>query len=562
MKKNFIIFFLILIFIPNFVFASAIEIDNLDSVVNVKDNGDYNIRENFTFSNDENLNGVYRTIFYGESNGITNLKISSHGKDFVLDNNAKNGDSYKYSLDDSNNNLKIKIYMPWNKLLDVNISYTLNNAAIKGVDTGFISYNFMSNIETPIKSFTGTIYADDVDFTNLLVKADGNNSNVIKNNGSIVFTASDIGENEYLSINAEIPLEAIKYSTNDKDLYLSDLENFNKTNNTNEKINFITLPLVAIIYVFFMYFYKKLKRDFVDTEELGHIMPLSPAEASSLIFGNNNSYNFVFATLLDFETRGYLTIKEEEILTKKSKKKSSNYIYTKTNKDISNLSNSEKYLYNMFFENSDSFSSEDLNDERKKSSSKYYKKFTNYLDVINKDLIDKGLKLKSYTNIAFGIFAIFLSIIFFILGIVGLVTSNLLGILVIIISIFLFILSFYYFNIKTSLGKEQHKYYYNLYKELSKTSEFNDYNEDNKNKLIIYAIAFGLSFSKVNKLSDTFNTNRSNFIPLYWIGIHNSNMHSQMNKSFVGNESGVSSFGGGTSSGGSGSTGGGSAGGF
>lgn len=562
MKKNFIIFFLILIFIPNFVFASDIEIDNLDSVVNVKDNGDYNIKENFIFSNDENLNGVYRTIFYGESNGITNLKISSQGKDFILDNNAKNGDSYKYSLDDSNNNLKIKIYMPWNKLLDVNISYTLNNAAIKGIDTGFISYNFMSNIETPIKNFTGTLFVDNVDFTNLLVKADGNNSNIIKNNGSIVFTASDIKENEYLSINAEIPLEAIKYSTNEKDLYLSDLENFNEVNNTNEKINFITLPLVAIIYAFFMYFYKKLKNNLVDTDELGHIMPLSPAEASSLILGNSNSYNFIFATLLDLETRGYLTIKEEDILTKKSKKKSSNYIYTKTNKDISDLSNSEKYLYNIFFENNNSFSSEDLNDKRKEKSSNYYKKITEYLDIINKDLIDKDLKLKNNTNIAFGIFAIFLSIIFLILGIIGLSTSNYLGILVIIISIFLFMLSFYYFNIKTLLGKEQHKYYYDLYKELSKINNFNDYSEINKNKLIIYAIAFGISFNKINKLSDTFNINKSNFIPLYWMGVHNSNMHSQMNKSFVGNESGVSSFGGGISSGGTGSTGGGSAGGF
>ncbi|MBP2026010.1 DUF2207 family protein [Peptoniphilus stercorisuis] len=562
MKKRSIILFLILIFIPNIVFGKSVEIENLNTKLQLEENGDYEIEENLSLISDTNMNGVYRTIYYAQSDGITNLKISSNNKTFKLDNKAQNGDLYKYSLEDIDNNLKIKIFIPWNEKVNVKISYTLNNAAIKGNDTGFISYNFMSKIDTPIKNFKGTIEAKDINFENLKVKADAKNSELIKDKNTITLLAHDLEDGDYLSINTQIPLESIKYSTNERDLSLSDLENFNENGFNTNPINKITTSIIVAFTLIISIFYKKSKSQKSDDNTLGHIMKLSPAEASSLILGNNNSYNFILATLLNFEREGYLNIYEKEYITKKKKKKRNNYIYKKTNKDINELTNSEKYLYNMLFDKRDTFSSKDLNEYRKDSSSDYNKKFAKYLDELNKDLINKGLKSTNYTNVVVGIISLLLSILFLVLGIVGIIFGNLLGLLVILLSVLVFYISIKLLSTQPALGKEQSSYYKEIYKKLSKEKNFENYSEIEKEKLIIYSIAFGLTFERINYLKDEFNINTALFIPLYWIGTNNSNMQKEMNRSFVGNESGVTSFGGGISSGGTGSTGGGSAGGF
>lgn len=563
MKKQSIILFLILILIPSIVFGKSVEIENLNSSLQLENNGNYNIKEDLKLVSSDNMNGVYRTIYYGQSDGIDNLKISSNNKNFSLDNNAKNGDLYKYSLEDKDDYLKIKLFIPWKEEVNVNISYTLKNAAIKGNDTGFISYNFMSNIDTPIKDFKGTIKAKDVNFENLKIKADAKNSKLSKDKDTITLLAHDLEEGDYLSINAQIPLNAIKYSTNEKDLSLSDLENFNEDKAYFNPVSKLTSIIMLIISLIVGAFYKLFKNKELSVDNsLGHIMKLSPAEASSLILGNNNSYNFILATLLNFERDGYLTISEEEYITKKKKKNRTNYIYTKANRDISKLTNSEKYLYNSLFKDSDTFSSKDLNEYRKSSAADFNKIFANYLDKLNQELIDKGIKSKNYISVIFGIVAMLISILFLIFGILGITSGNLFGILIILLSIVVFYFSVKLMSLQSPLAKEQSDYYREIYKKLLKDKNLENYNEVEKENLIMYSIAFGIPFERIQSIKDDFNINTSSFIPFYWFGKNSSNMQREMNRSFVGNEAGVSSFGGMNSSGGTGSTGGGSAGGF
>lgn len=564
MKKKAILFLLFL-FIPTMVFANSIEIENLNTNLKVIENGDFLIEENFTFTGDQNNNGLYRTIAYENSKGIEDLKVVSDDNEFKKVESAKNGDAYVYTLEDNGSEIKIKAYIPWQNKTNLKVIYTLKDAAIKGVDTGEISFNFLSALDTPLQSFTGVVSADNVDFNDKIFFVDGNNSSISVFDSSLQVKSYDLSDGDYISLNAEIPLEAIKYSTNNQDIYLDDISE-NQFNNDfqSNPLNKITLPIIFITVIGSIFCLKNLLNKRNSGKTLGHIMKLSPAEASSFIFGNNHAQSFILATLLDFENKGYLTVEKEDYLTEKKKKERENYIFNKTNIVPVFSSKAEEYLYNLFFKDSNSFNSKDLNDDRRHNGNNFNKDFYEYIKILNNDLVLKGLKNKNNNNILSGIVFLLLSVLFIIFAIIGgFLGKNILGIIVFILSIILLINSIRILGMQSSLGYEQYKYYNNLYNTLLKEDDFSEYSKEDRENLIIYSIAFGIKYDRLSILKDNFNINANSFIPLYWYGSNISNMQKEMNHSLVGNENGMSSFNSSSSTmGGSGATGGGSAGGF
>lgn len=303
-----------------------------------------------------------------------------------------------------------------------------------------------------------------------------------------------------------------------------------------DPLNWYTYTIILLVFLGVYLYFLKLTKKRKNEEHKSNTLKLSEAEAASLILGNNIAPNFILASILKFSEEGLITIKSEEYITTKSKTKRTNYIFEKTNNNLNNLTNSEKYLYNMLFKNSNEFSTKNLNEKRIKSPSEFNNDFATYIDNINKDLIDKSIKNKNLKYPIIGAAILLISILFIVVSIVSLVLGNIKSIIVLIASIGIFIISLKIMGFQTALGYEQTNYYKHIYNTLVQSNDLKNYQKKNQKNLILYAIACAIPFERINFIKDQFNIDTNYFIKEYWIGENISNMQKEINKSLTGNE--------------------------
>ncbi|WP_036728383.1 DUF2207 domain-containing protein [Peptoniphilus mikwangii] len=554
MKKLFLLLTLLLLIIPQNIFAdSSTTIQKFDSKVVVEKNGDLKITETVNYKSSKNMNGIYRNIVIKNSDSIENLIIKSDYKKFSPTDKAKNGDSYVYTVTKSDNSAKIKAYIPWTGSINLTFEYTLKNGAILGTDSGIIAYTFLSDIDTKIESFVGTVEVPKLDkFMNYYTE---NKLNIDEGNGTLTISSDNINSSS-ISIAASFPKEFISESTNIKNVSSENLDEFFENFPINKDMakvlsSILIIPSFIFMIVIFIFYSKK---DENEKQPIGKFLKLSPSEASVFIIGNYLP-SVILATIFDFEKRDFLKINVENYTTKKDKQKE-NYIFVKTNSPT-NLSEDEKYLYDLIFSYGDgkTVSTNQLNSARKSNSMTFMRDFNKYYELVKDELYKKGVIYKKPKYLVISITAMLFSLFAFVMSILLLISKSILAILILPISIIIFILSIMLITKKTPLGDEQYKLYTTLYSELKKVSNFEYKSNDDKQTLLLYAIAFGLKEKALNNLKENLDINSDIFIPIFW----NYPMMSTFNYSLIGSTS-TSTYYGTSSSGGS--TGGGSTGGF
>ena len=162
-KKNKIIFFafLFLFFIVNKeIYAKSYKINDMQIDAVVEENGDLQINQKIQY----NFNGVYNGIYidipcYLDStkydkkrkqtselkdslyNGDDVLikNVSVNNKQYVLKNNAKNGEVGVYTQENQKENLRVKVYSPSSYETKIfNVSYIIKNVAVSHTDVAEI----------------------------------------------------------------------------------------------------------------------------------------------------------------------------------------------------------------------------------------------------------------------------------------------------------------------------------------------------------------------------------------------------------------------------------------
>ena len=157
--------FSIIILISNNVQAKDYSIEEIDMKVTILEDGSLKVDQTLEYNFSGSYNGIYITIpegledtkynsirrktaivsdsLYNASNVIIN-KISVKNKEFIEKNYANNGENGVYTITNENNLKKIKIFSPTSYASKIfNISYTLNNVAVKHNDIGEVYYNFI-----------------------------------------------------------------------------------------------------------------------------------------------------------------------------------------------------------------------------------------------------------------------------------------------------------------------------------------------------------------------------------------------------------------------------------
>ena len=548
-KKLIILLMFIVLFFPVYTYASSVNIETFNSYIDIKENGDFDIKEDFIFTGGKKNNGVYRIIKFDNADKIENLKIKSSGKDFKEVNKAKKGDSYVYTKKINDKKEELKIYMPWSEKINVDISYTIPDVAIKGKDEGIISYNFLSDMDTDLKQFNGRVHINSYDFKNSEVLVNKGISSKIED-GDLVLSADNLKEDDSITFMASVPLKFINKATHSIN---ENLEEFAQAKKLHIPYNIINIMESILVFITIAAFYKGKKNN--SEKAIGEKIYLTPAQAASFIKGYNDITDSIIATLFDFERRGILSI-EKSYYEKKDKKRD-NFVFKKSGK-TDGMIKSEKYLYDKLFGDSEYFSTRKLNKERKNDPYTFNKIFAGYIDIITNELQEKKVQKKFKLSALAGIAILMVSILVFIMSIINVVSGYTFSIINMIISIAIFIISIKIIGVESPFEKEQKKYYKDLYNKLKKLDieEFNALSQDEKSELIVYAIAFGIKEDDIERLTEDLGYDLNYLSIMYLFSINR-----EMNRSLVGNENGVTSF---TSniSGGSGFTGGGSAGGF
>lgn len=303
----------------------------------------------------------------------------------------------------------------------------------------------------------------------------------------------------------------------------------------SDPLNWYSYTIILVVFLGIFLYFQKISHSRKDEEIANSILDLSPAEASSLILGDNIASNFILATLLKFSENNLITISKEDYITEKKKIKRTNYIFKKTSESTSKLSANEKYLYNMLFSENDEFSTRELNKKRIDSPLKFNEEFGKYLQSINTELVEKGLKNKNLKYPIIGVIVLLISILFLVVSIISLILGNKISLIVLAASVGLFIISLKIIGFQTARGYEQSMYYKDMYNTLLQNDDIKNYQRKNQKNLIIYSIAFAIPFERINHLKNEFSIDSNFFIPLYWDGENISNMQSEMNRALLGN---------------------------
>ena len=354
MKKNKILLIL-LAFVTIILLSSKVEassgsysIDEINMDVVVQKNGSVKINEELTYNFNGSFNGIYITIPYGvndnkydEIRKQTSLVNDSYynastyridsvyveNKSYKQTYSAANGESGVYTIEKSNTNNvdKIKIYSPTTySKKTFNISYTLNNLAIKHNDIGEIYYNFIGgdwdktikklniNINLPNNSSKENLYAFAHGPSNGVVTIqDKNNINLYVENvgkgnyvaGRILFDKSNISSSNKVSNKAA--LDSIMQE--EKAIY----KEINKKYEFNNKL--LILAIVLLVYwLILMLIFEKDKKYTVGSNDEEMFEKYNPLIAGCLQGNRNVLPRDIIAVILDLINKKYLILRIEQ----------------------------------------------------------------------------------------------------------------------------------------------------------------------------------------------------------------------------------------------------------
>ena len=289
---------------------------------------------------------------------------------------------------------------------------------------------------------------------------------------------------------------------------------------------------IAGISVAVLYNGKKRYR----TAAAGQRIYLTPAQAGAFLRGYNQAPDLITATIADFERRGFITIERRDFQGKKSIR--DNYIFRKLNKP-ENLTESDRYLYDLLFGDKDEFSTESINAMRKENGYEFNSLFSKYIEILSRELESTGVQKRIKAVSLAGVLLFMAEIPFAVLSAASIANGEYRSIINIILSIAIFYISIKIIGVDSPLAKEQKKYYRELCSELenNETEKLKALSSEEKHKMAEYAIAFGFDSGKVSEIAKTSEVNEEIFEDGYFKGLKN-----RINYCLVGNEKGVTGF--------------------
>lgn len=551
-------------------------------------NGDLEIVEDLTFYFNSKFNGIYRHLVTDYTDGIENLEVYEieEGKEipYRLVNSAENGDNGVYLVTTEKNNLTVKVYSPAKSKTQktFRFKYNVKNVAVKHIDTGELYYKFIGDENTtPIEYFSATIELPDRDRENTKIFAHGplNGEIYFIEDNLIKMEVSDVSPKSFVEARILFPERFIGESQKngnrtlneileEEKAFIEKIERKNEARNKNrilfERMSLI-LTFAGILYLSFAV--RKLKRN-PEIVNKFDIYPeeISPAEIRAFMYSNIVDGRSLMVSILDLARKGYLTIEEIE----PKKKKYKDFRFNKIDKPLGDLLSHEIFLLSWLFNtigDGQSVTTIEIDEYRKKYSSKFSKDFNQWMSEVKSNLKNRGYY---DSKPLMAIISIIISIALLITGIITLVYQSPKGLIPILCYIFFFVYGICLLMRKSDKGYVQIKLWKKIKKDfMNQKDVLANYDFIPKDKTLIYALALGLSMESLEKFRK--------FIPASYNDVHwsyfyfmtnkygGSRFEDRLNSSFYGSIGQTSSSfggGGGFSSGGGGGAGGGGAGGF
>lgn len=575
---------LILIFILStgtFAFADGdISVKNWNINSKIMDNGNLNIIEDITFYFNSDFNGVFKDININKTDGISDLQIEEikpNNKPYKEVQNADNGDSDVYTIEESDENINIKIYSPSEyEEKTFRFSYTMLAVVNKYNDTSELYHKFIGddndsyieNLNIDIK-----LPKDKTDEVKIFGHGYRDSKIQFANNDSVNIRASKIESGNMIEARILMPVDFVSNmdTSIDDDMldiilkqeesYLKDIAKGRTIKAKREKgVGIATLISIALGSILALYSYFKNKHNVEPYEEQlkGNMIYLPPAIITAITRMPFDA-NMLTTSLYNLSYKNFISIEDAGFFNKKySKNDIENFKITDLKKDRNGLLEHEIFLLDWLFNDiarGNSFTAEDLYNYNRTNSSKFHKKFTDWCKIVSKDLIT--LELKDNTKVNLGIGTIIISLILLVLGIFNIIIYRnvLKGVILLVLFLLLLIFGIELTQRLTDLGHIQYTKLMDFKKDVMKGR----LNITDK-KLLIVAMALGIGMDKLSLFEETFITDTSSSNSwIYWYFLMNSHGQNVFAES-ISTSSGLGDIGSGgnfTSGGGAGSGGGG-----
>lgn len=554
------------------------------------ENGDLLVVEDLTFQFKSKFNGVYRDIVTDLTDGIENLELYEilDGKEnpYSFVSSAKNGDNGVYIITKENNGIKLKVFFPAKSKTTktFRFKYTVKNVAVKHIDTGELYYKFIGKENpTPVEYFSATIKLPDSNRERTKIFAHG------PSNGQINFIEDDLIKMEVSDLKSKTFVEArilfpetfignssrTGKNTFDKiigeELSFIEREEIRSKSRMRNKylLERLSLTTTTLGILLVSSVYRKLRRDPEIFNELKTLQPedISPAELRAFINAGVVDGRALMTTIFDLARKGYISIEEIE----PKKKKNKDFLFIRNDKSVTDLLSLEIYVLNWLFNtigDGSSVSTIDIEEYRKKKSSKIYKDINDWSKMVKDSLKDRGYYEK-HTGLS--VYLIISYIITLIVGIITMSFGSLLGLVPILFSTVLLIYGILLILRRSDKGYVQYRLWMDIRKDLkNQRYVMKDYDSIPKDKSLLYALALGLPMKHLNTFRDYISDSYS---PAHWSSWYfmtnkhgGSSFEDRLYSSFYGSSASTTSSsiggGGGFSAGGGAGAGGGGAGGF
>lgn len=562
---------------------------------NLLDNGDLSIVEDITYNFHSKFNGIYRDIVLKGTDGIENLSIyeivKGNEMEYDLDQKSKKGDTNVYSTKSKNNSINLMIYSPSkNESKTFRFKYTLNNVAIKHIDTGELYYKFLGKEnDTPIDYFSTVINLPQFHKDRIKIFGHGplNGEINFMENNLIKLEAKNVPSNTFIEARVLFPKEYILNTNNNGNNTLDNILNEEKAlakqieedtikrEKRKNTLNILSLGLITLGALSAWISFNKFRRDPFIFQEISSLYPeeISPAELSLFMgFISPRSY---LATLFDLSRRGFISVEEVSIERKKkrwqSESSDKDFQFTKKGTNSKDLLEHEIFLLDWLFNDmgdGHTVNTYEIEKYREKNSSKFYSNQNKWSEIVSNQL--KARDYYDFRGNKTGAYLLVLSLVFLVIGVISIINQAYWGVVLVLMACGIFIYSITFFQRKSDKGYIQ----YRLWKDFKNNIEkFHNKNFNIPNdKSIIYAIALELPMKDLNNYRSSIGMDYYPMYWGYWFFLNNKHggsiFEDRFNGSFYGNTgsstSNSTSFGGGGgfTGGGGGGAGGGGTGGF
>ncbi len=490
MKKRIIanlFFIFLLIFNINVYGKSNSEIDRFNSNLLITKEGNAQVKESITWSQNSSRNVVTRTIDKKNTSKIDDIKVYINGKSLTQDTMATNGSKDVYNIVENNNSLEIKVYTSFPSSKTIDFTYVLKDLTSLGQDTGDLSYGYFKGLKDNIRNFKSTIEFEYGAYTgkDVFIRSSGDVKSEVKD-GKIVLTGTNIPKDSSVNVEVLYDMDFTEFAKNRTDSTYKDLA-LSAKENPNKKSPIIYTVIAIGFGVLLIPFGYKLLKLITATDDEENLVYLTAVEAGYFLKGNMALTRLMEVTLLEMEEAGAISIYRTNYTTKRGKTRA-DYVVVK--EDESQIKNSyQRYFFDKLFElnGSDEISFKEIRDIRSENEVKFYRNFEDFVNILKERLIELGLKYQNLRDVKLFSKSAIISVLFLLSSFF---TLNPIIILIATLAfIAILVVGFAVMFRLTPKGE----YVFKKYKKIENDLKDNRDSEDT-NGMFHYGVAFGFGF--------------------------------------------------------------------